>query len=76
MIEYLKNHGVLYKNLCPKFQRILASRACRSAVMIGSPLTSLQLQKVFSVFIFQLYFIKYFSFYTSFPKLIIHGYFK
>lgn len=32
--------------MCPKFQRVLASRACRSAVMIGTPLTTIQIQKV------------------------------
>lgn len=47
MIDYLKDHGLLYKNLCPKFHRILASRACRSAIMIGAPLTAPQIQKVF-----------------------------
>lgn len=46
LIDYLKDHGVLYKNLCPRFLRVLASRACRSAVMIGSPLTTIQLKTV------------------------------
>lgn len=46
LIAFIKDHGMLYKNMCPKFQRVLASRACRSAVMIGSPLTTLQIRKV------------------------------
>lgn len=55
MIEYIKDHGALYRNLCPKFHRVLASRACRSAVMIGSPLTSLQIHKVIINFRNQVY---------------------
>lgn len=46
LVAFIKDHGILYKNMCPKFQRVLASRACRSAVMIGSPLTTLQIHKV------------------------------
>lgn len=46
LVRYMKDHGILYKNLCPKFHRVLASRACRSAVMIGTPLTLAQIQKV------------------------------
>ncbi len=46
LVSFIKDHGILYKNLCPKFQRVLASRACRSAVMIGSPLTTAQIRKV------------------------------
>lgn len=46
LIEHVKDHGLLYRNLCPKFQRVLAYKACRSAVMIGSPLTLQQMQTV------------------------------
>lgn len=50
LIDYLRDHGILYKNLCPKFHRVLASRACRSAVMIGAPLTTLQIEKVIFIY--------------------------